>query len=110
MEQFPGNLQNDYTKKHLPNATASLVLGIVSIAGSCCVIPGIACGIISIVLAKKDAELYRNNSDIYSSRSYSASNAGMICSVVGLFFSGTFLILEAFNIVSTSHFGRLFHH
>jgi hypothetical protein len=47
-------------QQKLPNATAVLILGIVSIVGCCCYgLPGLIAGIIALVLAKKDGELYR---------------------------------------------------
>lgn len=73
-------------QQKLPNATAVLVLGIVSIVGCCCYsIPGLICGIIALVLAKKDGELYRQNPEMYSS--YGQLNAGKIMAIIGICFS-----------------------
>jgi hypothetical protein len=78
--------------KALPNATASLVLGIVSIA-TCWLygIPGIVCGIIAIVLSGKDKTIYNSNPAAYAN-SYKNSNAGRICGIIGLCLSVLWLI------------------
>ena len=51
METLENNFQ---TKQPLPNATAVLVLGIISIVGCFCYgIVGLICGIIALILASK---------------------------------------------------------
>jgi hypothetical protein len=79
-------------QKPLPNATATLVLGIVSIV-TCLFygVPGIACGIIAIVLHKKDKQLYLTSPAAYEA-SYKNSKAGQICGIIGLSLSVLFLI------------------
>ncbi|HEX4956685.1 MAG TPA: CCC motif membrane protein [Lacibacter sp.] len=62
----------------LPNATMILVLGILSIV--VCFITGI----IALVMAKKETELYNNNPGLYSESSFSSVKAGRICSIIGL--------------------------
>lgn len=62
----------------LPNATAVLVLGILSI-----VICGFL-GIIGLVLGNKDIALYKANPGIYSEASLGSLKSGRICSIVGL--------------------------
>ncbi|MFT3945982.1 MAG: hypothetical protein QM763_03325 [Agriterribacter sp.] len=47
------------SQQPLPNASAVLALGIISIVGCCCYgIPGVICAIIALVLYGKDAKLY----------------------------------------------------
>ncbi|WP_435524383.1 CCC motif membrane protein [Chryseobacterium indoltheticum] len=54
-------------QQKLPNATAVLVLGIVSIVGCCCYgVLGLIAGIIGLVLYKKDNALYQSNPTLYS--------------------------------------------
>ncbi|MEO6722280.1 MAG: CCC motif membrane protein [Ferruginibacter sp.] len=66
----------------LPNATASLVLGIIAIVGSFCYgIIGLICGIVGLILANKDKKLYTENPELYSPFSFSTSNAGRTCSI-----------------------------
>jgi hypothetical protein len=62
----------------LPNATATLVLGILSIV--VCFI----CGIIALVISNKDIALYKANPELYSTASYNNIKAGRICAIIGL--------------------------
>ena len=77
----------------LPNSTAVLVLGIISIA-TCWFygIPGLVCGIISLVLFKKDNSLYKSNPSKYSVSSYKNLKAGQVCGIIGLSLSGLFVL------------------
>lgn len=65
--------------KTLPNATATLVLGILSIV---LCFPGFIFGIIGIVLHKGDKKLYLENPSMYEN-SYKTAKAGYICSIIG---------------------------
>ena len=62
--------QGNYGAMPLPNATSTLVLGILSIV--ICFI----CGIVALVLANKDIALYKNNPGLYSEASYNNVKAG----------------------------------
>ena len=62
----------------LPNATATLVLGILSI------VVCFVCGIIALVISNKDMALYRANPELYSVASYNNIKAGRICSIIGI--------------------------
>ncbi len=85
--------------QNLPNATAALVLGILSIFLAFCYgIFGLICGIIGLVLANKDRKLYQYAPDLYSQASYGQSNAGRICSIIGVIISGLIILLFAFVI------------
>jgi hypothetical protein len=84
----------------LPNATAVLVLGIVSIALCWCYgIVGIISGIIALVLAKKDTALYNASPDFYTQGSYNNLKAGKICAIIGLILSALILIYMIFILV-----------
>lgn len=77
----------------LPNAVATLVLGIISIIG--CFfwgIPGIICGIIAIALHSKDRKVYQSNQSYYAN-SFKLSNAGNVCAIIGLSLSALYFIL-----------------
>ncbi len=78
--------------KVLPNATAVLVLGILSIV-TCWLygILGIILGVIALVLHKKDKDLYATNNSAYAA-SYKNSNAGKICAIVGLSLSALWFV------------------
>ena len=89
----PQNIFRDNNLPPLPNATASLVLGILSIVF--CVTYGtigIILGIIGLVLANKDRKLYQANPEAYSIDSYKNSNAGRTCAIIGLILSAIFFL------------------
>jgi len=75
-------------KQTLPNSTAALVLGIISIVTACCClgVPGLITGVIGLVLGINASKLYVNNKDDYTESSFKNANAGKICSIVGLAF------------------------
>lgn len=78
----------------LPNSSAVLVLGIVSIIGCFCYgIVGVICGIISLVLSAKDKKLYEQNPSSYTPGSYSNLKTGRICAIIGLALSAVYLIV-----------------
>lgn len=84
----------------LPNATAVLVLGIVSIVGCFCYgIVGAICGIIAMVLASKDLKLYHANPSAYTQNSYSNLKTGRICAIIGLVLSVLYIIILVIAIV-----------
>lgn len=86
----PQNYQNanfnngngNFTTTNLPNATAVLILGILSIIGCCFYGVGIIFGIIALVLASKDMKLYKANPSAYSN--YSTLNTGRILAIIGI--------------------------
>jgi hypothetical protein len=83
----------------LPNSTAVLVLGIVSIIGCFCYgIVGTVCGIIALVLASKSKKLYEANPEAYTVSSFKNMNAGRICAIIGLILSIIYLALVIFGI------------
>ena len=74
----------------LPNATAVLVLGILSILFCWCYgIVGIILSVIALVLAKKDIALYKTEPQNYTN--YSNLNAGKIMAIIGLVLNILFL-------------------
>jgi uncharacterized protein YqhQ len=86
--------------KKLPNATAVLVLGILSIC-FCAAwgIPGIALGIIALVLFKKDKSLYESDPVSYE-QSFKNSSAGKVCAIVGLSLSAvSFLFITIYFVI-----------
>jgi len=77
----------------LPNSTGALVLGIISIPTCICYgIPGLACGIIAIVLGSKAVKLHKANPGVYTVSSYNNANAGKICGIIGVSLSALFLL------------------
>ncbi len=85
----------------LPNATAVLVLGIISILGCFCYgLGGLICGIISLVLAGKDSKLYNEDPSRYTAGSYSNLRSGKICAIIGLSMSIIYVIIVIFVIAT----------
>ncbi len=78
-------------KQQLPNATAVLVMGILSLVLSCFYGLGLVLGIIGVVLGNKGKKLYRSNPDAYLG--YGNLNAGWIMSIIGLCLSALYIIL-----------------
>lgn len=76
----------------LPNATAVLVLGILSLI-TCFIygIIGLILGIVAIALHKKDKIAYQNNPVKYED-SFKNSKAGNICAIIGVILSGIYLL------------------
>jgi len=81
--------------KTVPNGTAVLVMGILSIV-TCWLygVIGIILGILALVLHKKDKEMYLTNKAAYEA-SFKNSKAGNICAIIGLSLSALFLIYIA---------------
>ncbi|MEY2640341.1 MAG: hypothetical protein RIR90_1823 [Bacteroidota bacterium] len=77
----------------LPNATAVLVMGILSILSCFCYGLGIVFGGIAIYLAGKDAKLYAEYPQQYTPGSLANLKAGKICGIIGLIISALFLLL-----------------
>jgi hypothetical protein len=94
MEQNP---QQDYLSQsnqqvlpNLPNATAVLVLGILSI---------VITGIIALVMAKKEMALYNANPGMYSPASLSNIKTGRICAIIGIILQGIGILFYIIFIV-----------
>jgi uncharacterized membrane protein len=85
----------------LPNATAVLVLGILSILTCWCYgIIGLILGIIALFLAKSDLKLYRANPQDYIN--YQNLNIGRILAIIGIALS---VLTVIFYIWVFSYFG-----
>jgi hypothetical protein len=89
------NQNSGFTQQQaLPNATAVLVLGIISIIGCFCYgVVGLICGIIAIILASKSKKLYTSNPDAYTDGSLKNVNAGRICAIIGLSLSLIYILM-----------------
>jgi hypothetical protein len=80
-------------QQQLPNATAILVLGILSIVICWCYgLVGLILGIIAIVLSNKAKDLYMANPEMYTTGSYNNMKAGRTMSIIGVCLSGIYLI------------------
>ncbi len=87
----------------LPNSTAVLVLGILSIVTCCCWgVIGLILSIIALVLSKRDRILYTTYSGAYTESSFKNLNAGRVCAIIGLVLSAVGLVNVLWQII----FGR----
>ncbi len=99
MNQERGRFQE---RRSLPNATATLVLGILSIVFS---IFGLIMGIIALVLHQKDSKLYNKNPHIYA-HSFRSAKAGYVCAIIGTAIASWKIILYLFPFLRSqiNHF------
>ncbi len=95
---------DELDKQELPNATATLVLGILSIVFFCCYgIIGLALGIIALVISNKSVKLFKEAPEKY--KGYSNLNAGRICAIIGVILSGIYLLVIIIYLIA---FGTMF--
>ncbi|MFD2909436.1 CCC motif membrane protein [Flavobacterium ardleyense] len=81
----------------LPNATAVLILGILSILTCCCYgIISIVLGVIGIVLANKDVKLYTANPKLYVN--YNNLKIGKVLNIIGIVLGAIYLIFVAWAV------------
>ena len=100
---------NSTQQQALPNATAVLVLGIISIVGSCCYgVVGIICAIIAIVLSRRDMLSYKLEPLRYTTSSYSNLKAGRVCAIIGISLSAIYILFAIF-IIATVGLAALSH-
>lgn len=86
------NQNPPFVLQTVPNSTAVLVLGILSIV--CCFtmgFPGLVLGIIALVLASKGKAAYNANPSAYSQGSWNNLNAGKVCAIIGTALSGLYV-------------------
>ena len=88
------------TQRPLPNATAVLILGILSIVTCFCYgFVGLILGIIALVLATKDKRLYSTSPEMFTQTSYKNMNAGRICAIIGLILSAIYVLCIVIIII-----------
>lgn len=98
-QQNPLGMQRD-----LPNATAILVLGIVSIVGCFCWgVVGLGCGIAALVMSQKALAMYNENPAAFTRASYNNANAGKICAIIGTIISALAFILFLVGLFTDNH-------
>lgn len=90
---------NNQLQQPAPNATAVLVLGIVSIVGCFCYgIIGVICGIIALILYSKANREVVQNPGAYTEGSIKNLKAGRICAIIGLILSALYLLGIIFGL------------
>lgn len=82
-------------KQKLPNSTAVLILGILSVITCCCYgVVGLVLGIVALKLAKKDLEIYYQNPEQYEG--YANINTGKVLAIIGIVLSSIYLIANIY--------------
>jgi hypothetical protein len=110
LDNRSSNQGGGFQSSSVPNAAAVLVLGIISIV-TCGFygIPGLVCGIIALVLHKKDKAIHATDPQRYDN-SFKTSKAGFVCAIVGTSLSAFvilyFLIMFAILGSVASSFNR----
>lgn len=91
-------------KQKLPNATISLILGILSFLACCCSvgIGGIILSGIALYLANKDRKKYLENPELYDN--YKQVNTARTIAIVGLVLAAISLI---YSLIQILFFGGL---
>lgn len=93
-QQFNQQFSQPFGQQQLPNSTAVLVLGIISIVGCFCYgIIGLILGIIALVLAGKANTLYLQSPGSYTEASLKNLKAGKICAIIGTCLSALYFVI-----------------
>lgn len=105
-----GNSPYSITGDKLPNANATLTLGILSIVGCFLYgLPGLICGIIALALHKKDKQIYLTDKARFEN-SYKNARGGFVCAIIGTSLSAIYFLfaiaLFVFAFSLASSFGR----
>lgn len=83
----------------LPNANATLVLGILSIVGCGFYgIIGLICGIIALALHRGDKKLYTSDPTRFH-ESYKNAKAGNVCAIIGTSMSAAVILIIVFTFI-----------
>ena len=99
-QQFNQQFGQAFGQQQVPNSTAVLVLGIISIVGCFCYgIVGLILGIIALVLASKANTLLEQNPAIYSEASIKNLKAGKVCAIIGTSISALFFLFMIVYII-----------
>ncbi|SDB32509.1 hypothetical protein SAMN03097699_0714 [Flavobacteriaceae bacterium MAR_2010_188] len=87
-------------QQKLPNATISLVLGIISYIACCCSmgIGGLILSGIAFYLARKDEAVYTENPELYSN--YNQLKTAKIVAIIGLVLAFLALAFSIYQIMS----------
>ncbi|WP_316768808.1 CCC motif membrane protein [Pedobacter frigiditerrae] len=81
-------------QQNLPNATISLILGILSIPGCCCYgILGLILGIVAWVLGAGEVKKFNLNPNAYTASSLKNAKAGKVCGIIGTVLGSIYLLI-----------------
>ena len=87
--------QYEYSQQYqpeLPNSTAVLVLGILSLVFMCMYGGGLILGIIALVISSRAKKKYFSHLGKYSLSSYKNMRAGRPCAIIGVSLSAVFAL------------------
>jgi hypothetical protein len=99
-QQFNQQFGQAFGQQQLPNSTAVLVLGIISIVGCFCYgIIGLILGIIALVLASKGNTLLQQNPGVFSEASIKNLKAGKVCAIIGTSLSAVYFVFLIIYII-----------
>jgi hypothetical protein len=87
----------------LQNATAVLVLGILSLV--ICGL-GLVLSIIALVLANKDLRMYNGSPELYTPSSLSNLKGGRICAIIGLILNCLVIVFYVVVIIIAVYYGN----
>lgn len=107
------NLMQSGGQTPIPNATAVLVLGIISIPTCFCYgIVGLIIGIIALILSGKAKKLYLETPENFTLQSFNNLNAGRICAIIGTILSSLYMVFIIIYIIAiltgVSYMGDIF--
>jgi hypothetical protein len=111
----PENIKSNVTPQNLPNGNLVLILGILSILfcwWHLVSIAGLVLGIVALVLAKRETDLYNLDPARYTISSMNNVKTGRICAMIGLAISiivFTFVILLVVGILVSLPFWGMIH-
>lgn len=95
------NFGNGQNAVALPNSTAVLVLGILSLVMCFCYgIIGLILGIIGLSMAGKDMQRYKMNPSAYTTSSYNNLKAGRVCAIIGTILSSLYFIVIIIYLIA----------
>jgi len=97
------NVFSQPAQQNLPNSTAVLILGILSIVFSIWYVSiiGVILSIVALILSGKDMSTYASNTSHYTLSSYNNLKAGRICAFIGLTVALIFFVIIILIIFGT---------
>jgi ABC-type glycerol-3-phosphate transport system permease component len=112
-QQFNQQFGQQFGQQQLPNSTAVLVLGIISLPVCFCYflfgVPGLVMSIISFVLSNKARKAYEENPSLYTESSFKNMKAGRVCAIIGMILNSLCLVgMIVYIIVVISIMGAAF--
>ncbi|MCB0806185.1 MAG: hypothetical protein KDC05_10335 [Bacteroidales bacterium] len=100
MENQQTNQTHPANQVPLPNASAVLILGVLSIILCWCQgIIGLILGIAALIIANKDLALYEASPGRFTQNSYSNVKTGRTIAIIGLVLAASFIFMLIFGLL-----------